>query len=142
QPTAQYGQTDRATWSASAVRGRSASVRADRAASARGSSPSSWRSTGQRRMRPPGRPSGRPPPPGGWSRRLMPGQLPTNARTIPPPAPDACPDITISAGLIADPVDRPRKTMTSGLEFDLDRSSPVPLYFQVAEQISEAIRRG
>ncbi|MFO7253432.1 MAG: GntR family transcriptional regulator [Actinomycetes bacterium] len=32
--------------------------------------------------------------------------------------------------------------MTSGLEFDLDRSSPVPLYFQVAEQISEAIRRG
>lgn len=32
--------------------------------------------------------------------------------------------------------------MTSRLEFDLDRSSPVPLYFQVAEQISEAIRRG
>ncbi|GIH24179.1 transcriptional regulator [Acrocarpospora phusangensis] len=28
------------------------------------------------------------------------------------------------------------------LEFDLDRSSPVPLYFQVAEQISEAIRTG
>jgi len=32
--------------------------------------------------------------------------------------------------------------MTARLEFDLDRSSPVPLYFQVAEQISEAIRRG
>ncbi|MCT9930322.1 GntR family transcriptional regulator [Planotetraspora sp. A-T 1434] len=30
----------------------------------------------------------------------------------------------------------------SNLEIDLDRSSPVPLYFQVAEQISEAIRRG
>ncbi|GAA0394359.1 myo-inositol degradation transcriptional regulator [Microbispora corallina] len=30
----------------------------------------------------------------------------------------------------------------SELEIDLDRSSPVPLYFQVAEQISEAIRRG
>ncbi|GAA0427354.1 GntR family transcriptional regulator [Acrocarpospora corrugata] len=28
------------------------------------------------------------------------------------------------------------------LEFDLDRSSPVPLYFQVAEQISEAISSG
>ncbi|WP_214102801.1 GntR family transcriptional regulator [Acrocarpospora catenulata] len=28
------------------------------------------------------------------------------------------------------------------LEIDLDRSSPVPLYFQVAEQISEAIRNG
>ncbi|MFF5111872.1 GntR family transcriptional regulator [Streptosporangium sp. NPDC000509] len=28
------------------------------------------------------------------------------------------------------------------LAIDLDRSSPVPLYFQVAEQISEAIRRG
>ncbi|WP_433345604.1 GntR family transcriptional regulator [Microtetraspora malaysiensis] len=28
------------------------------------------------------------------------------------------------------------------LDIDLDRSSPVPLYFQVAEQISEAIRRG
>ncbi|GLV50142.1 GntR family transcriptional regulator [Thermobispora bispora] len=28
------------------------------------------------------------------------------------------------------------------LEIELDRSSPVPLYFQVAEQISEAIRRG
>ncbi|MEW9528168.1 GntR family transcriptional regulator [Microbispora sp. NPDC049125] len=30
----------------------------------------------------------------------------------------------------------------SELEIDLDRSSPVPLYFQVAEQISEAIGRG
>lgn len=30
----------------------------------------------------------------------------------------------------------------SELQIDLDRSSPVPLYFQVAEQISEAIRRG
>ncbi|MBO3748542.1 GntR family transcriptional regulator [Streptosporangiaceae bacterium NEAU-GS5] len=28
------------------------------------------------------------------------------------------------------------------LDIDLDRSSPVPLYFQVAEQIAEAIRRG
>ncbi|MEU8382407.1 GntR family transcriptional regulator [Streptosporangium sp. NPDC048865] len=32
--------------------------------------------------------------------------------------------------------------MTAQLAIDLDRSSPVPLYFQVAEQISEAIRRG
>ncbi|MFF5207725.1 GntR family transcriptional regulator [Streptosporangium sp. NPDC000396] len=32
--------------------------------------------------------------------------------------------------------------MTAKLAIDLDRSSPVPLYFQVAEQISEAIRRG
>lgn len=32
--------------------------------------------------------------------------------------------------------------MSSRLEIDLDRSSPVPLYFQVAEQIAEAIRRG
>jgi DNA-binding GntR family transcriptional regulator len=32
--------------------------------------------------------------------------------------------------------------MGGKLEIDLDRSSPVPLYFQVAEQISEAIRRG
>ncbi|GII03373.1 GntR family transcriptional regulator [Planobispora takensis] len=32
--------------------------------------------------------------------------------------------------------------MTANLAIDLDRSSPVPLYFQVAEQISEAIRRG
>ncbi|GII58071.1 transcriptional regulator [Planotetraspora thailandica] len=30
----------------------------------------------------------------------------------------------------------------SELEIDLDRSSPVPLYFQVAEQISAAISRG
>ncbi|MER5420016.1 GntR family transcriptional regulator [Streptosporangium roseum] len=32
--------------------------------------------------------------------------------------------------------------MTANLSIDLDRSSPVPLYFQVAEQISEAIQRG
>ncbi|WP_326822486.1 GntR family transcriptional regulator [Streptosporangium sp. NBC_01639] len=32
--------------------------------------------------------------------------------------------------------------MTANLAIDLDRSSPVPLYFQVAEQISEAIQRG
>ncbi|WP_371778555.1 GntR family transcriptional regulator [Streptosporangium subroseum] len=32
--------------------------------------------------------------------------------------------------------------MTAELAIDLDRSSPIPLYFQVAEQISEAIRRG
>ncbi|MEV4244598.1 GntR family transcriptional regulator [Streptosporangium canum] len=32
--------------------------------------------------------------------------------------------------------------MTAKLSIDLDRSSPVPLYFQVAEQISEAIQRG
>ncbi|NUS06780.1 MAG: GntR family transcriptional regulator, partial [Nonomuraea sp.] len=32
--------------------------------------------------------------------------------------------------------------MTPNLAIDLDRSSPVPLYFQVAEQIAEAIRRG
>jgi DNA-binding GntR family transcriptional regulator len=32
--------------------------------------------------------------------------------------------------------------MTANLAIDLDRSSPVPLYFQVAEQIAEAIRRG
>ncbi len=32
--------------------------------------------------------------------------------------------------------------MGTRLDIDLDRSSPVPLYFQVAEQISEAIRRG
>ncbi|MDP9869949.1 MULTISPECIES: GntR family transcriptional regulator [Streptosporangium] len=32
--------------------------------------------------------------------------------------------------------------MTAKLAIDLDRSSPVPLYFQVAEQISEAIQRG
>jgi DNA-binding GntR family transcriptional regulator len=32
--------------------------------------------------------------------------------------------------------------MSPKLDIDLDRSSPVPLYFQVAEQISEAIRRG
>ncbi|MEV5410129.1 GntR family transcriptional regulator [Thermopolyspora sp. NPDC052614] len=32
--------------------------------------------------------------------------------------------------------------MSPQLDFELDRSSPVPLYFQVAEQISEAIRRG
>jgi DNA-binding GntR family transcriptional regulator len=32
--------------------------------------------------------------------------------------------------------------MTAKLAIDLDRSSPIPLYFQVAEQISEAIRRG
>ncbi|GAA2887551.1 myo-inositol degradation transcriptional regulator [Streptosporangium fragile] len=32
--------------------------------------------------------------------------------------------------------------MSARLTIDLDRSSPVPLYFQVAEQISEAIRRG
>ncbi|MCG5213676.1 GntR family transcriptional regulator [Streptosporangium sp. KLBMP 9127] len=32
--------------------------------------------------------------------------------------------------------------MSTKLEIDLDRSSPVPLYFQVAEQIAEAIRRG
>ncbi|OUC91738.1 GntR family transcriptional regulator [Streptosporangium minutum] len=32
--------------------------------------------------------------------------------------------------------------MTAQLSIDLDRSSPVPLYFQVAEQISEAIQRG
>ncbi|GAA4228354.1 DNA-binding GntR family transcriptional regulator [Streptosporangium album] len=32
--------------------------------------------------------------------------------------------------------------MTANLVIDLDRSSPVPLYFQVAEQISEAIQRG
>ncbi|GAA0939828.1 GntR family transcriptional regulator [Nonomuraea longicatena] len=32
--------------------------------------------------------------------------------------------------------------MSSNLAIDLDRSSPVPLYFQVAEQIAEAIRRG
>ncbi|WP_329079732.1 MULTISPECIES: GntR family transcriptional regulator [unclassified Streptosporangium] len=32
--------------------------------------------------------------------------------------------------------------MTAQFAIDLDRSSPVPLYFQVAEQISEAIRRG
>ncbi|RCG26822.1 GntR family transcriptional regulator [Sphaerisporangium album] len=32
--------------------------------------------------------------------------------------------------------------MGTRLDIDLDRSSPVPLYFQVAEQIAEAIRRG
>ncbi|WP_084963427.1 GntR family transcriptional regulator [Thermoactinospora rubra] len=32
--------------------------------------------------------------------------------------------------------------MTAHLAIDLDRSSPVPLYFQVAEQIAEAIKRG
>ncbi|MFI6478453.1 GntR family transcriptional regulator [Nonomuraea sp. NPDC050663] len=32
--------------------------------------------------------------------------------------------------------------MTSHLAIDLDRSSPVPLYFQVAEQIAEAIKNG
>ncbi|MEU4833552.1 GntR family transcriptional regulator [Streptosporangium sp. NPDC023615] len=32
--------------------------------------------------------------------------------------------------------------MTARLAIELDRSSPVPLYYQVAEQISEAIRRG
>ncbi|GLW06534.1 transcriptional regulator [Microtetraspora sp. NBRC 13810] len=32
--------------------------------------------------------------------------------------------------------------MSAKLEIDLDRSSPVPLYFQVAEQIAEAIRKG
>src|SRR5690606_18278907 len=32
--------------------------------------------------------------------------------------------------------------MTANLAIELDRSSPVPLYFQVAEQIAEAIRRG
>ncbi|GII60767.1 GntR family transcriptional regulator [Sphaerisporangium krabiense] len=32
--------------------------------------------------------------------------------------------------------------MGTPLDIDLDRSSPVPLYFQVAEQIAEAIRRG
>jgi DNA-binding GntR family transcriptional regulator len=32
--------------------------------------------------------------------------------------------------------------MSTKLAIDLDRSSPVPLYFQVAEQISDAIRRG
>ncbi|WP_214410357.1 GntR family transcriptional regulator [Sphaerisporangium fuscum] len=32
--------------------------------------------------------------------------------------------------------------MGARLDIDLDRSSPVPLYFQVAEQIAEAIRRG
>jgi DNA-binding GntR family transcriptional regulator len=32
--------------------------------------------------------------------------------------------------------------MTANMAIDLDRSSPVPLYFQVAEQIAEAIRRG
>ncbi|MDP9844171.1 GntR family transcriptional regulator [Streptosporangium lutulentum] len=32
--------------------------------------------------------------------------------------------------------------MTAKLAIDLDRASPIPLYFQVAEQISEAIRRG
>ncbi|GII78872.1 transcriptional regulator [Sphaerisporangium rufum] len=32
--------------------------------------------------------------------------------------------------------------MSTGFDIALDRSSPVPLYFQVAEQISEAIRRG
>src|SRR4029453_15686117 len=49
QPTAQYGQTDLTTRSASAVRGASAAERADRAAapSAARSPPRSWRSTGQ-----------------------------------------------------------------------------------------------
>ncbi|GAA1507496.1 myo-inositol degradation transcriptional regulator [Sphaerisporangium rubeum] len=32
--------------------------------------------------------------------------------------------------------------MSTRLDIDLDRSSPVPLYFQVAEQIAEAIKRG
>ena len=32
--------------------------------------------------------------------------------------------------------------MSPDLDIDLDRSSPVPLYFQVAEQISDAIKRG
>ncbi|MFI6503009.1 GntR family transcriptional regulator [Nonomuraea typhae] len=32
--------------------------------------------------------------------------------------------------------------MSAHVAIDLDRSSPVPLYFQVAEQIAEAIRRG
>ncbi|MDH2426202.1 GntR family transcriptional regulator [Sphaerisporangium sp. TRM90804] len=32
--------------------------------------------------------------------------------------------------------------MGTRLDIDLDRSSPVPLYFQVAEQIAEAIRSG
>ncbi|MEU9889866.1 GntR family transcriptional regulator [Sphaerisporangium sp. NPDC051011] len=32
--------------------------------------------------------------------------------------------------------------MGTRLDIDLDRSIPVPLYFQVAEQIAEAIRRG
>ena len=27
-------------------------------------------------------------------------------------------------------------------QIEVDRSSPIPLYFQVAEQIAEAIRRG
>ncbi|SDR18297.1 GntR family transcriptional regulator [Thermostaphylospora chromogena] len=32
--------------------------------------------------------------------------------------------------------------MSAKLEINLDRSSPVPLYFQVAEQIAEAIKKG